>query len=237
MNELAARVWVPLQHSPLLWITVTLSAWLVARRIQTACKGALWANPVLIAVALLIGLLVVTGTPYATYFEGAKFIHFLLGPATVALGVPLARNLHHVRRSLFAVAAAIAAGSVTAVVSGVLIVRALGGSRALAMAMAPKAATTPIAMDVAAQIGGSPALAAALAIAGGIVAAIAGSALLGRLKIDDWRAHGLSAGVAGSGIAAAQAASLDGLAAAFGALGLALNGLVTSIVALAAPWM
>jgi putative effector of murein hydrolase len=96
--------------------------------------------------------------------------------------------------------------------------------------MAPKAATTPISMAVAQQAGGVPALAAALAIAGGIVAAMVGETMLRRLGVDDWRAHGLAAGVAGSGVAAAQVAPRDGLAAAFAAVGIGLNGVLTAVI-------
>jgi putative effector of murein hydrolase len=235
MTDLLQRVFAPLAASPLLWLFLTLGAYLGARRLQRACGGAVWLNPVLISIVLVGAVVVATRTPYQTYFQGAQFIHFLLGPATVALGVPLARNLHHVRRSLIGVAVALLAGSVVSMVGGLGLVRLLGGSRAVAMSMAPKAATTPIAMAVSAQIGGIPSLTAALAIAGGIVAAILGQRMLARLRIEDWRAHGLAAGVAGSGIAAAQVAALDGLAAAFGALGVALNGLMTSFAALLAP--
>ena len=96
--------------------------------------------------------------------------------------------------------------------------------------MAPKSVTTPIAMAVAQDLGGLPALAAVLAIAGGIVAAVSGEPLLRRLGVGGWPEHGLAAGVAGSGIAAAQVASRDPAAAAFAALGIGLNGLVTALL-------
>jgi putative effector of murein hydrolase len=104
--------------------------------------------------------------------------------------------------------------------------------------MAPKAVTTPIAMAVSQQIGGVPALTAALAILGGIVAAIIGRQMLMRFRIEDWRAHGLAAGVAGSGVAAAQVAAVNEVGAAFAALAIGLNGLVTAIVVpvLASVW-
>lgn len=94
----------------------------------------------------------------------------------------------------------------TSTASGIGLVWLFGGSRTVALSVAPKAATTPIAAAVSSQIGGIPALTAALAIVGGIVAAIVGGKMLARLKVDDWRAQGLAAGVAGSGIAAAQVA-------------------------------
>lgn len=231
MTLVLQKLWVPLSPSPLLWLAVTLGAYLVGRAVQRRCGGAAYASPVLIAIAIVAAVLVATGTPYATYFTGAQFIHFLLGPATVALGVPLARNLHHVRRSLHGTGLALLAGSASSIISGIAIVWLLGGSRSVALSMAPKAVTTPIAMAVAQDMGGLPALTAVFAILGGIVAAITGERLLRWLGIEDQRSHGLAAGVAGSGVAAAQAARLGERAAAFAALGIGLNGLLTALLA------
>jgi putative effector of murein hydrolase len=229
MRDLAA-VWAPLAPSPLLWIVVTLVAYMLARRLQRLLRGSALANPVLIAIVLTAAAVLASGTTYATYFSGAQFINFLLGPATVALAVPLARNIRQVRGSLRGLVIALVCGSLASTVSGLAIVWALGGSRIIALSMAPKAVTTPIAMAVSQQIGGAPALTAALAIVGGIFAASIGRRLLTILRIHDHRAHGFAAGVAGSGVAAAEAATLGGLAAAFAALGVALNGVVTALV-------
>ena len=203
---------------------------MLARRLQRLLRGSALANPVLIAIVLTAAAVLASGTTYATYFSGAQFINFLLGPATVALAVPLARNIRQVRGSLRGLVIALVCGSLASTVSGLAIVWALGGSRIIALSMAPKAVTTPIAMAVSQQIGGAPALTAALAIVGGIFAASIGRRLLTILRIHDHRAHGFAAGVAGSGVAAAEAATLGGLAAAFAALGVALNGVVTALV-------
>jgi putative effector of murein hydrolase len=231
MTRDIGAVWLPLASTPLLWIVVTLAAHLLATRLQRLCGGAAIANPVLIAIILVAATVLATGVPYATYFGGAQVINFLLGPATVALAVPLASNVRHIRNSLKGVSLALISGSLATTFSGVALVSALGGSRTVALSMAPKSATTPIAMAVSQQIGGAPALTAALAIAGGIFAAVVGRPLLALLHIDDRRTYGFAAGLAGSGAAAAQAATLGGLAAAFAALGLALNGVVTAIEA------
>jgi putative effector of murein hydrolase len=226
-----ADVWSPLTLTPLLWIVVTLAAYLLAQRLQTLCRGATLANPLLIAIALVAALVLATGSSYSTYFAGAQFINFLLGPATVALAVPLARNIRHVSRSLKGVSLALVAGSLASTLSGIALVWALGGTRSVALSMAPKAVTTPIAMAVSQEIGGLPALTAALAIVGGIFAASIGRRVLTVLRIEDHRAHGFAAGMAGSGVAAAQAAALGGLAAAFAALGVALNGVLMALFA------
>ena len=238
MIQSLENLWTPLAATPLVWLGVTLLAFFLGRLVQRGCKASPLASPVLIAIILVAAVVLATHTSYNAYFSGAQFINFLLGPATIALAVPLAKNLDLVKRNLTSIGLALLAGSVTSIVSGVTIVWALGGAKIVALSMAPKAVTTPIAIAVSQQIGGVPALTAALAILGGIVTAIVGQELLRRFKINDWRAHGLAAGVAGSGIAAAQIASLNELGAAFAALGIGLNGLLTAILAplLAATW-
>jgi putative effector of murein hydrolase len=230
MSNALQHLWTPLATTPLLWLAVTLLAYAIGRAIQCACAGSAFASPILIAIFLVSVVVLVTGTSYKIYFEGAQFINFLLGPATVALAIPLAKNAKLVRANLSSIALALLAGSLTSIVSGVVIVRMLGGSRAVALSMAPKAVTTPIAVAVSAQIGGVPALTAALAILGGILAAVVGQHMLRGLKVKDWRAHGLAAGLAGSGIAAAQIAARNELGAAFAALGIGLNALLTAIL-------
>lgn len=229
IRDLAA-VWTPLAATPLLWIVVTLGAYVIGQQVQRLCGGAAIANPVLIAIALVSAIVLAAGVSYPSYFTGAQFINFLLGPATVALAAPLARNIGHVRTSFKGVGLALVSGSLVSTLSGVALVIALGGSRSLALSMAPKSVTTPIAIAVSQQIGGVPALTAALAIVGGVFAAVVGRRLLTSLRIADLRSHGFAAGLAGSGVAAAQAASLGGLAAAFAALGIALNGVLTALL-------
>jgi putative effector of murein hydrolase len=231
MNRAIGHVWTPLATTPLLWLVVTIAAYVMGRLVQRACRDTPFANPVLIAILLVAAVLLATGTSYRTYFAGAQFIHFLLGPAIIALAVPIAKNLHYLRSNLHSIGLALLAGSVTSIVSGIAIVWVLGGSRLVALSMAPKAVTTPIAMAVSQQIGGVPALTAVLAILGGIVAAVVGEQMLHSLQVRDWRAHGLAAGVAGSAVAAAQVAPRDELGAAFAALGIGLNGVLTALLA------
>lgn len=223
-------VWTPLAAEPLQWLVITLVSYLIGQAAQRLCHGSAISNPVLIAMVLVGTIVEVSGISYKEYFSGAQFINFLLGPVTIALAIPLAKNLALVRANLHGIGLALLAGSLTSTISGVAIVWALGGSREVMLSMVSKAVTTPIAMAVSQQIGGVPALTAALAILGGIVAAITGQQLLRRMRISDWRAHGLAAGVAGSGVAAARVAPLHETAAAFAALGIGLNGLLTALV-------
>jgi putative effector of murein hydrolase len=226
----AAHLGSLLAANPLIWLVVTLGGYLAGRALQNASGGAAIVNPVLIAILLVMIALVVSGTPYQTYFAGAKLIHFLLGPATIALAIPLARHFAVIKANLRSVGLALLAGSASAIISGIAIVHICGGSSAVALSMAPKAATTPIAMAVSGQAGGMPELTASLAILGGITTAIAGQWIFRMLGISDWRAQGLAAGVAGSGIAAAHVAARNETGAAFAAIGVGMNGLLTALL-------
>ncbi|MFC7331787.1 LrgB family protein [Rhodocista pekingensis] len=229
MNGLA-DIWVYLKASPLLWLTATVLAYLVGVRLFEWAGRRPWMNPVALAVALLIAVLVTTGTDYQTYFDGAQFVHFLLGPATVALAVPLWQHRAEVRRSALPLAAALLAGSVTAVLSAELTARLLGATPQVASSIAPKSVTTPIAMGIAEKIGGLPSLTAALVICTGILGAVLGGSVLRLLRVRDPRAVGTAMGTAAHGIGTAAAFQAHPLAGTFAGIAMALNGLLTALL-------
>lgn len=229
--EDVATLWVYLRTTPLLWLTATLAAYAAAVQIQGRLGRHPLANPVLIAVAVLVLVLHESGTPYQTYFDGAQFVHFMLGPATVALAVPLVAEAGRVRRLLLPMVAAVVAGSVTAITTAVGVAWALGASRTTLLSLAPKSVTTPIAMAVAEQVGGLPGLTAVLVILTGIVGAVVVTPLMDLLGLRDYAARGFAAGVASHGIGTARAFQVSELAGTFAGLGLALNGLVTALLA------
>jgi len=223
-------IWVYLSASPLLHLTLTVFAYLMADWLyQRSGRMALF-NPVLVAVLALVGLLVTAGIPYERYFEGAQFVHFLLGPATVALAVPLYRQVHRIRGSWFAISVALIAGSLVAMTTAVGIGWLMGASREILISLAPKSVTTPIAMGISEKLGGLPSLTAVLVILTGIAGAIMGSWLLTIFRIRDQRAVGLAIGVASHGIGTARALQLGELAGAFSALAMGLNALATSVL-------
>jgi putative effector of murein hydrolase len=224
------QLWVYLSASPLLWLTVTLGAYVVAERIALAAGYAPLANPVLIAVALIAVLLWATGTSYGTFFAGAQFVHFLLGPATVALAVPLVREAARVRRLIVPVLVALLAGSATAVATAVGTAWALGATHAVVISLLPKSVTTPIAMGIAAANGGIPALTAVFVLTGGIIGAMSVTPLMNLLRVKDYPARGFAAGLAATGIGTARAFQVNPLAGTFAGLALALNGLATAVV-------
>ena len=194
------RIWIYLSQTPLLWLTATLIAFAVGDAISAACHRHPLANPVVIAASLLIAVLVATGTSYQTYFEGAQFVHFLLGPATVALGLPLWRNRAGVRRHLLPMLAALTAGSLTAIGSAVGIAWAFGAPREILASVAAKSVTAPIAMALTETIGGIPALTAVLVVLTGILGSVIVTPLMNALGIRDFAARGFAVGVASHGI-------------------------------------
>lgn len=226
-----SEIWSYLSRGPLLWLTATLAAYAIGDWCFRATGRQPLSNPVLIAVALLAGLLWASGTDYPTYFEGAQFVHFLLGPATVCLAVPLWENLPKVRKSALPLVAALLAGSTTAVASALAIAYAFGIRGEMLASLAPKSATAPVAIGISQSIGGSPTLTAALVILTGISGAMIATPLLNLLRLKDRRARGFSLGVAAHGIGTARAFQVNPTAGAFAGLGMGLNAVLTAVLA------
>jgi putative effector of murein hydrolase len=143
-------------------------------------------NPVAIAVALLIGILVITDTPYAVYFDGAQFVHFLLGPATVSLAIPLYRQRERLGALALPIGAALLVGVLTASLSAIGLAAWLGADTATQVSLAPKSVTAPVAMGISEKLGGIPSLTAVLVVSTGIVGAVFGTGVL-RLAADSRR--------------------------------------------------
>lgn len=224
------QIWVYLSTTPLLGLTVTLVAYQGGTWIYRKANLNPILNPVLIAIIALVALLFFTGTDYQTYFEGAKFVHFMLGPATVALAVPLYNQFRQVRRSFPSILIALLAGSATAALSAIGIAWALGASRQTLISLAPKSVTTPIAMGISEATGGLPSLTAVLVILTGIIGAVFATWTLNVLGIRDWRARGLAIGVAAHGIGTARALQVNEVAGAFASLAMGLNALATAVL-------
>ena len=230
MTPQLGQLWVYLQANPLGWLTATLIAYWIGVRAQRATGGRPYVNPVAIAVVLLVALLVLTGTPYQTYFQGAQFVHFLLGPATVALAVPLYENRKVVASAILPMLVALAAGSVTAVASVVLLAEAFGLPREVVLAMAPKSVTAGVAMGISESLHADPSLTAVAVILTGILGAITVTPLMNWMGIKDFRARGFAVGIAAHGIGTARAFQVDAVAGVFAGIAMSLNALVTSLL-------
>jgi putative effector of murein hydrolase len=235
------QLWVYLSSTPLFGLTATLGVYVLAHAFYTRMAQAPWANPVLWSVVLLALGLAATGTAYPTYFSGAQFIHFLLGPAVVALASPLwqRRAVLRQRGWVFVLAALI--GGVAAAGSAVVLGWALGLPSEVLRSLAPKSITAPVAMGVADQIGGIAALAAVFAVVTGLIGALSGKYVFDALGIGrdatGWMARGFALGTAAHGIGAARALQVHPDAGAWAALALGLQAVVASLVIpLVAAW-
>jgi putative effector of murein hydrolase len=175
-------------------------------------------------------VLVFTNTRYSTYFEGAQFIHFLLGPATVALALPLWDNRSTIQKSVIPILCALVAGSAVAAGSAIALAQFFDLPMSVLLSLAPKSTTAPVALGISEAVGGIPTLTAVLVILTGIIGAITVTPLMNILSITDWQARGFAVGVAAHGIGTARAFKVNPIAGAYAGIAMALNALFTSLI-------
>ncbi|MGH6690526.1 MAG: LrgB family protein, partial [Gammaproteobacteria bacterium] len=183
-----------------------------------------------ISVILIGCVLRLTATPYETYFAGAGLVHVLVGPATVGLAIPLYAQIGRLRAMVIPLALALFVGSLCAIGSAVAIGWACGASADVLTALAPKSATMPIAMGVAEQIGGAPALTALMVTITGVSGAIMAPRLLDFARVNDPALRGFAIGLTAHAIGTAQALRGGGVAGGFAALAMGLNGVLTALM-------
>lgn len=229
-----ATIWVYLSTTPLTGLTVTLIAYSLGYRLYQYANSNPLLNPVVTAIVALIIFLKLTGVSYATYFEGAQFVHFLLGPATVALAIPLYQQCAKIRKRLLPLAITLMTGAIVGAGSSMGIAWLLGASIETQLSLAPKSVTTPVAMGISEQIGGLPSLTAVLVVATGIIGAVMGTTLFKLLRIEDDAVKGVALGIAAHGMGTARAFQLNKEMGAFSGLAMALSALTTALML---PWL
>lgn len=227
-------LWVYLSSTPLFGLTATLLVYCLAQSTYLRLGRAPWANPVLLSVVMLGAGLTVTGVAYPVYFAGAQFIHFLLGPAVVALGWPLWQRRRELVRAWLPLCAAALVGGAAAAGSAGLMAWALGLPWEVVLSLIPKSVTAPVAMGVAEAIGGAPALSAVFAVITGMIGAVSAAWLFPLLGLGsgarDWRVRGFAIGTAAHGIGAARAIHVNADAGAYAGLALAVQVLLAAVL-------
>ncbi|MGZ5157940.1 MAG: LrgB family protein [Caldimonas sp.] len=223
------QLWVYLASTPLFGLTATLATYVAAQAAYDRVGRAPWANPVLWSVVAIGCVLVVTATPYPTYFAGAQFVHVLLGPAVVALAWPLWLRRAEVRRRGVALTLAALVGGGAAAGSAVAVGWAFGLPVDVLSSLAPKSVTAPVAMGIAERIGGVPALAAVFAVLTGMVGALSAKYLFDLLRIDSWPVRGFALGTTSHGIGAARALHVHADAGAYAGIALGLQVVLASL--------
>jgi len=228
------EIWVYLTGSPLASLILTLVAYQLGLIVYDKFDKNPFANPVAIAILMVITTMTLVGMPYAEYFEGAQFIHFLLGTATVALAVPIYKGWHLLKGRVMPLAAALLAGGAVSIGAAVGLGFALDLPRDLILPFFAKSITAPIAMGVAETIGASPTLTAVYAVTTGIIGAIVARYVLDFLKIGPWWQRGFAIGVSAHGIGTSRAFSVHAQAGAFAGIGMGIHGVLGAMVI---PWL
>lgn len=223
-------VWVYMAGSPLLWLTATLLAYRIANVIYEKTGRSSLANPVAISVGILVLILYVSNTPYQTYFDGAQFVHFLLGPITVALAIPLYLQIEKLRRNWFALLAAAVVGGAAAIACAMGVAWLLGASPLTILSMAPKSVTIPIAMGITEKIGGLPTLTAVMVMLTGIFGAGISHYVFKVMRITDDITCGFALGATAHGVGTARAFQVSEEMGAFSGLAMGLSGILTALL-------
>jgi len=228
------ELWIYLSASPLFGLTATLVVYLLAQAAYARLGHAPWANPVLWSVVALAAGLLATGVDYPTYFAGAQFIHFLLGPAVVALAWPLWQRRIELRARFGRIVLAAVLGGAAASGCALLLGWAVGLPHDVVLSLAPKSVTAPVAMGIAEKIGGIPALSAVFAVLTGMIGALSGKYLFDAMRIatdpTGFAARGFALGTASHGIGAARALQVDANAGAYAGLALGMQVVLASLL-------
>jgi len=229
-NLQIAEIWVYLSGSPLFPLILTLTAYQIGSFLYQKTDKYPLANPVAIAVILVAVVLYLVDMPYQKYFEGAQFVHFLLGTATVSLAVPIYRGIAVLKTRLIPLMIALLCGGVVSIVSAVGIATLMGADSAIIGAFYPKSVTAPIAMGVAERLGVLPTLTAVFAVVTGILGAMLGSGILNLLGMKAWWQRGFAMGVAAHGIGTSRAFAVHPEAGTYASLAMGLHGIAGALL-------
>ncbi|WOD11736.1 LrgB family protein [Pseudomonas sp. NyZ704] len=221
--------WQAIMDHPLFWVGVTLAAYQSGVVLYERSGMAVF-HPVLVSILLLIGIILLLGGELSAYHQSVTPLMVLIGPATVALAVPLYVNLKRIREFLSPVLITLLVGGTLATLATIVIAWGLRIEHSLVMTMAPKSVTTPIAMLVAEQTGGIAALAAVFVMITAVIAAVFGPWLLRIVGVRSEAAWGLSMGICAHAIGTALSLERSKEAGAFAALGMSLMGITTAIL-------
>ena len=224
-------LWNHLASNPVLWLCLTLLAYQIGIWVYQKSGYITLLSPFVIAVAILLAILFGTHTQYETFFAGAQFVHFLLGPATVALAVPLFDQRLRLAKLWAPLLIGVVVGCVVGVISTVLLGALLGASFESIMSMAPKSVTTPIAMSITEKMGGIPEFTAGIVVLTGIVGSLLATPIFKLCKIKKDYVKGFSLGVAAHGMGTSRAFQISDKAGAFSGLAMGLAGIITAFAA------
>lgn len=225
-----SEIWVYLSGDPLFALVITLLTYQIGYTLYVKANRNPIVNPVAISIILVTVCISILDMPYEKYFEGAQFVHFLLGTATVALAVPIYRGFNSLKGKVTAIFIALTAGSAASIASAVLIAKYMNAGENIIGSMYAKSVTAPIAMGIAERIQVSPTLTAVFTVITGMLGAILAPYILNALKIQPWWIRGTAIGVGAHGLGITRAFSVNEEAGTFASMAMGLNGVLSAIV-------
>lgn len=215
--------------SPLAWLALSVLAYEIGLYVNRKLRTPL-ANPLLLGAVLLCALLLATGTEVSTYQTGGAFISLFLTPATVALAVPIYRQLDTLRRHLLPILLGAVVGSLASMGSVLVLCRLFGLSDTIRASLLPKSVTTPIGVEIAASLGGIPSVTVIAIIVTGLFGAVALPALLKKLGLDHPVTTGIAIGTASHAVGTSRAIELGETEGAMSGLAIGVAGLATALI-------
>lgn len=224
-----SEIWVYLSGDPLFALVITLATYQLGYVLYVKLNRNPIVNPVAISVILTCAMIQFLDMPYAKYFEGAQFVHFLLGTATVALAIPIYHGFKNMGRKILPIIFAMLVGSTASVLSAVAITKFMGAGDTIVGSMYAKSVTAPIAMGIAERIGVSPTLTAVFTVITGMLGAILAPFILNALKIQRWWIRGTAIGVGAHGLGITRAFSVNEEAGVYASMAMGLNGVISAI--------
>lgn len=233
MSELLERILAlpsALSASPILAIGLTLGAFFAGNWVFRRIGRPLWLPPVVLSAVMLSATIALLSLDYVRYQQGAQWLMLLLGPATVALGIPLYQQMHHVRALWRPILCTLPVAATLAAVYAVVIAWALGATPVVLASLAPKSVTAPIAIGITEQLGGSVPLMMGGLLVTGVVATLFVDLLSRVLAITDERILGFALGLNGHAVGTARAFEISHTAGAFASLGMGMTGVATALI-------
>lgn len=227
MNTNALMEYV--SSTPLTWLLLTLASFKLGIIIYEKFNKHTLLQPIIIAYLLILSAILLTGTSYEDYFKSVEIIHFFLGPATVALALPLYKNLRHIKSLFVPIIITLVVAGIISILIAVGLLWILGAELPTILSMTTKSITAPIAIITSEQIGAIPSLAVGFVIISGIIGALLGTSLFKILKIKHDTSKGFALGLISHGIGTARAVEISEKAAAFSALAMGLGGILTAV--------
>lgn len=225
-----SEIWVYLSGDPLFALVLTLATYQLGYIVYVKVNRHPVFNPVAISVLLVTLIISFIHMPYAKYFEGAQFVHFLLGTATVALAVPIYRGFNDLKGKLFPITLALTIGSAVSIFVAVIIAKSMGAGSNIVGSMYAKSVTAPIAMGIAERIHVSPTLTAVFTVITGMLGSILAPYIFNALNIKPWWMRGTAIGVGAHGLGITRAFSINDEAGTYASMAMGLNGVLSAVL-------